>query len=153
VIMAAEELHWHLGQPNPDPAAVHSIMHNISQLNEELTRLENLFSSSLGEGSRWLENLLILLLTLTVLSVEGTGLYLTFRFSSNLSRSLNQLKDVAQEVGRGNFTADAEVRSQDELGQLAAALNKMSAELRANVGSRRQAESASQIKSIFLANT
>ncbi len=153
VVAAAEELHQHLQQARPDPAVVRSIMDRISRHNRSLTELETSFSSSLGEGARWLEGLVILLLTLTVLTVEGTGLYLTYRFSSNLSRSLNELRDVAQEVGRGNFSAMAEVRSSDELGQLAEALNKMASDLHSNIGGRRQAENASQIKSIFLANT
>lgn len=153
VIVAAEDLHRHIVSGKSDPIYIAGLMKKISADNETLTMLENRFSSSLGEGSRWLEGLLIFVLTLTVLTVEGIGLILTFRFSSNLSKSLNELRDVAQEVGRGNFAVSAVVRSQDELGQLAQAVNKMSLDLRTNIGERRQAESASQIKSIFLANT
>jgi len=128
-------------------------LQRLAVVNENLTREENLFSHSLGEGSRWLENLLFVLLTLTVLTVEGTGLYLTFRFSNSLGASLKELSEVARQVGRGNFTLRAPVRSNDELGQLAQSVNKMSEDLKANVGGRLQAENASEIKSIFVANT
>lgn len=153
VISGAHELHEHLQTKTPDPAVIGAVLRRINTANAKLTELETTFSSSLGNGSRWLEWLLMFLLTCTVLTVEGTGLYLTFRFSSHLSRSLNELRDVAQEVGRGNFSVSAKVESTDELGQLAAAVNKMSQDLRVNIGGRRQAETASEIKSIFLANT
>jgi signal transduction histidine kinase/CheY-like chemotaxis protein len=129
------------------------LLREVSEINSKLTEVENLFSNSLGEGSRWLENVLFILLTLTVLTVEGTGLYLTFRFSRQLGNSLRELMRVAKEVGHGNFAVRASVRSQDELGQLAGAVNKMAGDLKENIGGRQQAENASEIKSIFVANT
>lgn len=153
LIAAADELHKYLQTASPKASVIHNIMKRVGDINRELTAHETKFSRSLGAGSRWLESLLILVLTLTVLTVEGTGLYLTYRFSKQLSRSLSELKDVAQEVGRGNFTVQAKVNSRDELGQLAEAVNKMSDDLRTQIFGRQQAENASQIKSIFLANT
>ncbi len=153
LITAAEELHAHFQAGDVAAGTINGIMKRVGLINDELTALETRFSSALGEGSRWLESLLLLLLTLTVLTVEGTGLYLTYRFSRHLNRSLNELRDVAQEVGRGNFAVQAKVTSHDELGQLAEAVNKMSTDLKNNIFGRRQAENASQIKSIFLANT
>ncbi|MBX3020907.1 MAG: response regulator [Bdellovibrionales bacterium] len=124
----------------------------IDAVNERLERLEVEFSQVLGEGSRWLENLLMVILVIAVLTVESTGLFLTISFSRSLNRSLHELMDAAQEVGRGNFDQKAPVRSNDELGKLAMAINKMSVDLKTNQGLRQQAESASQYKSQFLAN-
>jgi two-component system, sensor histidine kinase len=125
---------------------------NLEQLNLQLTVLENDFSFTLGEGSRWLEQLLRYLLVLAVLTIESTGLFLTFTFARNLTRSLEELTQVASEVGKGNFTKEVPVRSSDELGQLAIALNQMTQNLKKNIGERKRAESASKLKSLFLAN-
>lgn len=153
LIREANILHLHIQNGGPRSTTINGIMERIGSINEELTVLETRFSSALGEGSRWLESILIFLLTLTVLTVEGTGLYVTYRFSRHLTRSLKDLRDVADEVGRGNFALQAKVTSKDELGQLAEAVNKMSNDLKNHIFGRRQAENASQIKSIFLANT
>ena len=85
-------------------------------------------------------------------TIESTGLFLTITFSHNLSRSLKELMASAQEVGRGIFSNKVPVRSRDELGQLAEAINKMNDDLENSIGARRQAETASQVKSLFLAN-
>ncbi|HVK61267.1 MAG TPA: response regulator, partial [Bdellovibrionales bacterium] len=55
-------------------------------------------------------------------------------------------------VGRGIFNHRIPVRSKDELGQLAEALNAMTEKIEASIGGRLQAERASEIKSAFLAN-
>lgn len=131
---------------------VDEALKEIEKLNLDLTILEKEFSYVLGEGSRWLEMVLRWLLFFAVLTVEATGLLLTFTFARNLTRSLENLSAVATEVGKGNFSQEVEVNSQDELGLLAAALNDMSRNLRKNIGERKRAESASKVKSMFLAN-
>lgn len=128
------------------------ILNRVSDINSEMTVLEAKFSASLGEGSRWLENVLMTILILMVLTIETTGLILTFLFSRNLNRSLQEIMATANEVGKGNFNVRAPIHSRDELGQLASALNNMIDDLKKNVGEKEQAESANQVKSLFLAN-
>ncbi|MBX3016420.1 MAG: response regulator [Bdellovibrionaceae bacterium] len=151
LIVAAEELRQAV-ESTDDPHRLSAALARIGVINVELTKLEIEFSKTLGEGSRWLENLLFLILLAAVLTVESTGLILTFSFSRNLNRSLVDLTEAAQAVGRGDFSRTVPVRAQDELGQLAAALNRMTADLQRNIGQRREAEMASETKSKFLAN-
>ena len=131
---------------------VYLSLQEIDRLNDELYELEYEFSATLGEGSRWLERMLMIILVIAVLTVESTGILLTVSFSRNLSRSLDELKDAAARVGRGFFNERVPVRSRDEIGQLAMAINTMSEELEQSVGERREAEQASRVKSLFLAN-
>lgn len=141
-----------LMQRNPTNQEISATLDQIDALNDRLTVLEVNFSNTLGEGSRWLENLLMFSLIFAVLIVEGTGLFLTISFSRNLSKGLKELNVAAHKVGQGQFDVNVPVRSGDELGQLAESLNRMALDLRNNIGERRQAEQASHLKSLFLAN-
>lgn len=127
-------------------------LEKIDSLNEKMTQLEVQFSEVLGEGSRWLEKLLMWIMLVTVLTVECSGLLLTVSFSRALNRNLKELGTAAQEFGKGNFSHLAPVNSNDELGQLAVSLNKMTLDLKRTIGEREEAEQASKVKSLFLAN-
>lgn len=151
LIQAADVLQQTI-ENNSSPSELKAALVRLGQINDQLTELEIEFSKALGEGSRWLESLLFFVLLIAVLTVESTGLFLTFSFSRNLSRSLHELSSAAASVGQGDFTQMVPVRGRDELGQLAVALNKMIKDLQINVGQREKAESASQSKSLFLAN-
>src|SRR5690606_23342739 len=98
------------------------------------------------------ERTLMMSLVLVVLSIELTSLLVTISFSRNLSRSLKELNQAAQEIGEGQFEQQLPVRSNDELGQLANSLNQMSSNLKLNLDEKVRAESANQFKTIFLAN-
>nr|WP_295900414.1 response regulator [uncultured Bdellovibrio sp.] len=151
MISYGENLHHLISTRAPEKEII-TTLDKIDELNDRLTILEGSFSYTLGEGSRWLEGLLMITLLLAVLIVEGTGLFLTVTFSRNLSKGLKELNVAAHKVGHGEFDVHVPVRSGDELGQLAESLNKMAFDLRHSIGERQQAEQASQLKSLFLAN-
>ena len=152
LLVVAEDMHRTIQSEGKTSPKLKITFARIAEINRNLTALENEFSSSLGAGSRWLEGLLMTVLALTVLTIEGTGLILTFKFSQGLNRSLKELMHTAEQVGSGNFSMRAPVHSKDELGQLAVAINDMTDELSTSIGERKHAENANQIKSIFLAN-
>ncbi|XGC81365.1 response regulator [Bdellovibrio bacteriovorus] len=127
-------------------------LEKINNLNDRLSALEVEFSRTLGEASRFIENVLMLALLIVVMVVETTGLVLTFTFSRNLSKGLKELNEAAHAVGQGKFDVQVPVRSGDELGQLAEGLNKMASDLENSIGVRKQAEQANKLKSLFLAN-
>lgn len=133
-------------------AALERTLREISHLNGQFTVIENAFSDILGEASRWLEGILMVLLVLAVIIVESTGLWLTVTFSKSLNRSLKELNEVTHKVGSGDFMQTVPTRSRDELGQLAEAINTMTMNLRKQVSQRQQAEHASRVKNLFLAN-
>ncbi|ASD64863.1 response regulator [Bdellovibrio bacteriovorus] len=151
LIVMGENLHM-LIQKNAPESEIFKALNSVDDLNDRLTVLEASFSYTLGEGSRWLENMLMVTLIFAVLIVEGTGLFLTISFSRNLSKGLSELNNAAHEVGEGRFDVHVPVRSGDELGQLAESINLMAHHLSSSIGERQQAEQASQLKSLFLAN-
>lgn len=152
LLQKTEELRLIFNHQNVDPAEVRKILAEIDVVNEQLTAYETRFSSVLGEGSRWLENLLAILLVLAVITIEGTGLILTFSFAKGLNRSLLELNQATHEIGQGNLGITVPVHSKDELGQLAQSINKMSHDLDINISQRLLAENANQVKTLFLAN-
>jgi signal transduction histidine kinase/CheY-like chemotaxis protein len=124
----------------------------INNLNARLTAIEDRFSLTLGQGSRWLETLLMMSLLTAILIIEGTGLILTISFGHTLSLGLKELNEAAEKVGQGDFQQRVAVRTGDELGQLSSSLNKMIKALAKNIGQRLRAEEANETKSQFLAN-
>jgi hypothetical protein len=135
-----------------DSTQIDLIMGRIFRLDDELTQIENQFSFALGEASRWLESLLMITLLLAVITVEGTGLFLTITFAKGLTRVLTELNEAAILVGEGDFSKRVPIRSSDELGQLASSLNAMTANLQRQITERQSAEQASETKNLFLAN-
>jgi len=151
LMVQGENLHK-LISTNAAESQIVSVLNEIDNLNDRFTALEGNFSYTLGQGSRFLETLLMFALVVAVLIVEGTGLAMTVTLSRTLSKGLKELNAAAHKVGQGQFDVYVPVRSGDELGQLAESLNKMALDLRSSIGEREQAEQANQLKSLFLAN-
>jgi len=108
-----------------DQAVASRTLAELKRLNERLTTLEDEFSYHLGVGSRWLEHVVLSLLTLAVLAVESVGLTMTFLTSRSISRGLRELNAAAVRIGGGDFATALEPRSRDELGQLARSVRQM----------------------------
>jgi signal transduction histidine kinase len=82
--------------------------------------------------SRWLITLSVSILILTVVLTA----YIAYR----TTRPIRELEQHFDRVGHGDLDAHIEVRSGDELGQLAQSFNRMTAELKANRAQLVQAE-------------
>lgn len=108
-----------------DEAQARKLMSQIKTLNTQLTTLESDFSFALGEGSRWLERLVLTLLFIAVLTVESVGLGLAFITARAISRGLKDLNTTAKRIGKGDFASRVTIESKDELGQLANEVNTM----------------------------
>ena len=148
----ARTLHELIKAGQFDSPETKSVVARTHELNIQLSILEDDFSATLGSGSRWLEHILMVILIIAVMTVEGTGILLTISFNRNLSRSLTEISQAAKDLGEGNLSQSVPVRSNDELGQLAQTLNKMTQDLDKSIVQRVRAENASQIKTLFLAN-
>jgi hypothetical protein len=94
-----------------------------------MTPLEDNFSFALGEGSRWLEHIILRLLFFVALTVECTGLLLAITVSRSIQRGLKELLLSSQAVARGDFHRKAAAFSRDEIGTLANHFNSMAVEL------------------------
>ena len=125
LIPLAGQLHNEINVAAPSQQKIEGILGQIEGTNEKLTVLEDNFSYTLGEGSRWLENLVLKLLFAVALTVEISGLLLTISVSRTIQRGLNEIIRVSKNIGHGDFSSRAVVVSEDEIGVLANSFNQM----------------------------
>ncbi len=71
------------------------------------------------------------IMLLAIAAAVPLGLYFAYRLSGVVLRPIQRLTESARELGEGNLDQVLPVSSQDELGQLAGAFNKMAGKLRA----------------------
>ena len=91
MISMGQEIHEEINSGAASKEKLDSIFAQIDPLNRRLTILENRFSATLGEGSRWLENIIFSLLFLVALTVEITGLMLSIYVARSMSKGLKEL--------------------------------------------------------------
>lgn len=129
------------------PKKIEDNLTEIDTYNDTLTELENNFSAALGEGSRWLEHLVLKILLTVAITVELTGILLGVSVSLTITAGIKELIRVAAQIKAGNFSERAIVYSKDEIGMLAVSFNKMIDELEDNVKAIHEGEE--QIQTIF----
>lgn len=144
LVILGQQLHLQIASKSKESEILET-MKEISQINNDLTSMEARFSTALGEGARWLQNVLLLTLFFAVLIVETTGLILTISISRSLALRIRELKTAAEALGAGNLELEIPIRTGDDLASLAETLNKMASDLK-------NSEKANRLKSLFLAN-
>jgi two-component system, sensor histidine kinase len=129
MISMGQEIHEEINSGAASKEKLDSIFAQIDPLNRRLTILENRFSATLGEGSRWLENIIFSLLFLVALTVEITGLMLSIYVARSMSKGLKAIVTATRKVSEGDLNSRATVYSEDEIGQVAESVNQMTEQL------------------------
>ncbi len=138
-------LHQEIRSPSVSQKQVDEILQRLDPINTRLTILEDEFSYTLGEGSRWLEKLILRLLFAIALTVELTGLLLAIIVSRNIQKGLKEILRSSQAVAIGDFTKKAKIFSKDEIGVLANNFNNMATALeQATIGLERKVQQRTQ---------
>jgi len=123
------DLHTEINSGKLSQQKLDTLIGKLQPLNQQLTVLEDDFSYTLGEGSRWLENIILKLLFLVALTVEITGLILSVSITRSITRGLNAINKATDQISRGNLNAKADIFANDEIGKVAAAVNDMTEQL------------------------
>jgi hypothetical protein len=92
----AEQLHVEINSEVTSQKEIDKLLNQVDEINEKLTVLEDNFSYTLGEGSRWLENLVLKLLFGVALTVEISGLLLTISVSRGIQKGLSEIIEASK---------------------------------------------------------
>lgn len=150
LVPIATRLHVEINSTSPSQNKLDEIIKEIDPINKKLTLLENEFSYTLGEGSRWFENSILTLLLTIVLTVGFSGLILTFFIITGISKGLKEILSASKSISRKDFNVKAKVFSNDEIGILANSFNDMTAELSTTIQQRIQADQDLESKTNFI---
>lgn len=124
----AEKMHQQIATGNANEQT-DKLALEISAINEQLTRVEDNFSFTLEEGARWLEGIVLKILFSVALTVEITGLVLTVLVTRNITKGLNEINRAADKITQGRLDERARILARDEIGHVAASVNKMAEQL------------------------
>ncbi len=110
----------HLTRERQDQLLAH-----LDEINANLTRLENQFSSDFGDGARLVRTALAGLILVSAAVLLLCGLCVSWWISRAIEDAIQGLRAGALRVSAGNLDHQIEVHSRDELGELAGIFNDM----------------------------
>jgi len=142
----AQELHAATKAGRLNAAMRDGYLGRIEAINTRLTPLEHQFSSTLGEGSRYIHGVLLKAILIGSVLLLAAALGLSRSISQELLRSVMNLRDGALRVAAGDLDHRIPVRSRDELGDLTQVFNDM-------IANRQGAESDMEIRNEELARS
>ncbi|MBB6126555.1 response regulator [Mucilaginibacter lappiensis] len=163
LIPVSKQLHNKVTSGTITPAETQQFLSYISKIDVEFMPMEDGFSYSLGEGSRWFEGLVLKVLIGLAFTVELTGILIAISISKGMQKGIKEIISGAKKVSEESFDTRVKVYSKDEIGVLATAFNQMTDKLEhtiselknAKVKELRQserAEASEKIKQVFIAN-
>jgi signal transduction histidine kinase len=129
----AETLREEINSPTPSHDRINERLVSIYALNNKLTTLEDEFSFTLGEGSRWLERVVLRLLFITAITVDATGLLLAISVSRGIQKGLTNIIRAAKSFSAGELGARAKVLAHDEIGLVTNSFNEMADNLQVRI--------------------
>jgi signal transduction histidine kinase/ActR/RegA family two-component response regulator len=163
LIPLGEKLHVMIAKEKAPQQDINKVLGQAEFIYKKLTKLEDDFSFTLGEGSRWLENIVLSVLLALSLTIGTTSILITISVSRGIEKGLKAIIDGAALIRRGVFGTRVPVYSRDEIGVLATAINEMTVTLEHTIQNlkdaeenltkeRDRAEASEKVKQLFLAN-
>ncbi len=107
------------------PERREQLLTRIATINAVVAPLERRFSVTIGDAARWMQHGLPTLIALFTAVLLAGGLLVAWVIAQDLRRSILALREGALRVSQGHLTHRIEVRSGDELGELATVFNEM----------------------------
>jgi signal transduction histidine kinase/CheY-like chemotaxis protein len=162
LIKIGEKLHV-LVSNNVSEVEIAVLLKDIDRINGELTKLEDDFSFTLGEGARWLEALVLKVVLALSLTIGTATILLAISINKNLKKGLDAIVEGADNIRKGDFKKRVPVYSKDEIGMLATSFNEMMVTLDQNIrelklteqnltAEKERAEQSEKAKQHFLIN-
>ncbi len=125
LMRTGEEVRSYVLSGNITEAETNKFLERIDAVNNKLAPLEDSFSYRLGEGARWLKNLLICVMFGVAGILLIIGIIIAKFIARRLIREIYQLRSVAAKIAEGDYSQQIENRTLDEVGDLARSLQQM----------------------------
>jgi signal transduction histidine kinase/CheY-like chemotaxis protein len=163
LIAISDKLHVMINSGSVSQSQIDKELEQAEILNRRSTVLEDEFSFTLGEGSRWLEKIVLRLLLTLSITIGTTGIIMTVSVSRGIEKGIKAIIDGAALISKGLFGTRVKVFSGDEIGVLATSFNQMTDTLEHYIGELKateenlkkeklRAEASEKAKQLFLAN-
>lgn len=112
---------------------MHKVWCPVSDEVIELTKgLQPLYTEMIEEAHKKSEKVIVST-TRNIISISIVGLFLAiilgYFITKSISNPITKLRDVTVEIGKGDLSKRAEIKSKDEIGELADSFNKMADEI------------------------
>ncbi len=133
LIPVSQQLHQKFRNGPLSHEEVQVYIKQIKLINQEITPAEDGFSVTLGEGSRWLERMVLRTLMAVALTVEITGIIIAVSISRNIRKGLGSIITVAKRLAGGKLDERVAIKKGDEIGQLATTFNTMADHLQETI--------------------
>ncbi|MDR3414934.1 MAG: EAL domain-containing protein [Nevskia sp.] len=101
------------------------LLAQLDAINGDLTRLEQGFTAVFGNGSRLAQQVLLSTILASALLLMCCGLLVSWWVSRGIQEAIQGLRAGAMRVSAGDLEHQIEVRTRDELGELADSFNEM----------------------------
>ena len=148
--------HERIGGGRISPGERADLISHIDELNESLIVLENRFSRTLGEGSRWISQVVLRALLLADLVLLVVGFVASTMLGRSVVKEIDEISSAVGRIAQGDLSTRCTVEGSDEFVRLAEGVNKMASSIehaqRELKHARDNALQASRVKSEFLAN-
>jgi hypothetical protein len=132
------------------------LLAHVDQLNERLIVLENNFSQTLSDGSRWISSTIYKALLVADLVLLIVGFALSMLLGRSVVKEIDEISSAVGRIAQGDLSTRCAVEGSDEFVRLAAGVNQMASSIehaqRELKHARDNALQASRVKSEFLAN-
>ncbi len=119
------KIHQEITSSPSSPQRLEKLLIEVQDINAAVRPLEDGFSATLGEGVRWLKNVLLGLMLATTGIFLAAALGVAFLISRHLGQEINQLRHSAARVAAGDYSIRLNVESHDEIGDLARTFQQM----------------------------
>ncbi|AXQ28647.1 PAS domain S-box protein [Solimonas sp. K1W22B-7] len=121
----AAELHRTIPADQLAPPRQQLLLERIATINAAVAPLEREFSVRIGAIARWMQHGLPLVIVGFAALLLAAGLWVAFVISRDLRQAILALREGAVRVSQGDLNYRIDVRSGDELGELALVFNEM----------------------------